>query len=166
MSEPDCINHSATAAVALEEMRDHAVIAGFGVPGRAVAETLTRQKVPFCVIELNATTVHRCALVGVHIIEGSADSENVLRAAGIEHAALLVLALPNDPAVLEAVRVARLINPTLHIIARCRYISTGMEAHRRGASETIVEEQAVAEEFTRLLADFHYKGNSETPGNR
>jgi len=140
---------------ALEEMRGHAIIAGFGVPGRAVAEALARQGVPFCVIELNAETVHRCALVGVHIIEGSADSDGVLRSAGIERAALLILALPNDPAVLEGVRVARLLNPTVHIIARCRYISSGMEAHRRGASETIVEEQTVAEEFARRLEHFH-----------
>jgi CPA2 family monovalent cation:H+ antiporter-2 len=139
---------------ALEEMRDHAIIAGFGVPGRAVAEMLGRRKVPFCVIELNAETVHRCAMVGVHIIEGSADSESVLRSARIEHAALLLLALPNDAAVLEAVRVARQLNPTLHIIARCRFISAGMEAHRRGATETIVEEQMVAEEFTRRLDQF------------
>ena len=95
------------------------------------------------------------ASFGGHIIEGSADSEGVLRAAGIERAGLLVLALPNDAAVLEGVRVARLLNPTVHIIARCRYISSGMEAHRRGATETIVEEQVVAEEFSRRLQQFH-----------
>jgi CPA2 family monovalent cation:H+ antiporter-2 len=150
----------------LEEMRDHAIIAGFGVPGRAVAEMLDRRKMPFCVIELNAATVQRCALVGVHIIEGSADSENVLRSAGIEHARLLVLTLPNDSAVLEAVRVARQINPTVRIIARCRYISTGMEAHRRGANETIVEEQTVAAEFTRHLDHFLAGDNLSTPAGR
>lgn len=51
---------AAGASAPLDSMHDHAVIAGFGVPGRAVAETLSRQKVPFCVIELNPATVHRC----------------------------------------------------------------------------------------------------------
>lgn len=138
----------------LDSMREHAIIAGFGVPGRAVAESLSRQNVPFCVIELNPTTVQRCALAGVHIVEGSADSETVLRSAGIERASLFILALPNDPAVLESIRLARLLNSKLKIIARCRYISTGMEAHRRGATDVIIEEQTVAREFTQHLQQY------------
>ncbi|HEX4125416.1 MAG TPA: NAD(P)-binding protein [Tepidisphaeraceae bacterium] len=145
---------STSPAESLDSIRDHAVIAGFGVPGRAVAEMLSRRKIPFCVIELNPTTVQRCSLAGVHIVEGSADSETVLRSAGIARASLFVLALPNDPAVLESIRLARQLNGHLRIIARCRYISTGMEAHRRGATEVIVEEQTVAREFTDRLQ--HY----------
>ena len=129
----------------------HAVIAGFGVPGRAAGEALAARQIPFCVIELNPRTVERCAHVGVHIIAGDVCDEQTLRRAGVERATLLVLAVPSDPAVLEAVRIARSLNPSLRIIARCRFISSGMEAHRRGADEVVVEEQVVAMEFIRLL---------------
>ncbi|HSZ55372.1 MAG TPA: NAD(P)-binding protein [Tepidisphaeraceae bacterium] len=134
-----------------ESLSEHAIIAGFGVPGRAVADRLAARQVPFCVIELNPKTVERCSHVGVHIIAGDVCDEQTLRRAGVERAALLVLAVPSDPAVLEAVRVARTLNPTLRIFARCRFISSGMEAHRRGADQVVVEEQAVAREFERLL---------------
>jgi CPA2 family monovalent cation:H+ antiporter-2 len=132
-------------------LSEHAIIAGFGVPGRAVADRLAARQVPFCVIELNPKTVERCSHVGVHIIEGDVCDEHTLRQAGVETAAMLVLAVPSDHSVLEAVRVARNLNPTLRILARCRFISSGMEAHRRGADQVVVEEQAVAREFERLL---------------
>lgn len=140
------------AAVSIEtSLSGHAIIAGFGVPGRAAADVLAAQGVPFCVIELNPKTVERCSHIGVHIIAGDVCSEDTLRRAGVERSTLLILAVPNDNAVLEAVRLARRLNPALHIIARLRFISSGMEAHRRGASEVIVEEQVVAGEIARLL---------------
>jgi len=129
----------------------HTIIAGFGVPGRAVAELLAARNQPFCVIELNPQTVERCAHVGVDIIAGDVCDEQTLLRAGVDRAALLILAVPSDPAVLEAVRAARRLNASLRILARCRFISSGMEAHRRGADEVIVEEQVVARELTRVI---------------
>jgi voltage-gated potassium channel Kch len=129
----------------------HAIIAGFGVPGRVAADLLASRHMPFCVVELNPKTVERCSHVGVHIIAGDVCDEETLRRAGVERATLLVLAVPSDPAVLEAVRLARGLNPTVRIIARCRFISSGMEAHRRGADLVIVEEQIVAQELERML---------------
>ena len=143
MSEPTCDDG--------QPMSEHAIIAGFGVPGRAVAEILANRQTPFCVIELNPNTVERCSHRGVHIISGDVCDEQTLRRAGVETASLLVVAVPNDASVLEAVRIARGLNPTLRIMARCRFISTGMEAHRRGADLVVVEEQAVAREFERLM---------------
>jgi CPA2 family monovalent cation:H+ antiporter-2 len=132
-------------------LNGHAIIAGFGVPGRVVADFLASRNMPFCVVELNPKTVERCAHVGVHIIAGDVCDTQTLKRAGVEHATLLVLAVPSDPAVLEAVRVARELNPTVRIIARCRFISSGMEAHRRGADQVIIEEQIVAQELERVL---------------
>ena len=131
--------------------RDHAIVAGFGVPGRVAADSLLAKNVPICVIELNRATVERCATTKYHVIEGDVCEEDVLRRAGVEHATLLVLAVPSDSAVLEAVSVARKLNPKLRILARCRFISSGMEAHRRGANEVIIEEQVVAQELQRRI---------------
>src|ERR1700722_16477299 len=82
----------------------HAIIAGFGVPGRVVADFLATRQVPFCVVELNPKTVERCSHVGVHIIAGDVCDEETLKRAGVDRATLLILAVPSDPAVLEAVR--------------------------------------------------------------
>jgi voltage-gated potassium channel Kch len=129
----------------------HAVIAGYGVPGRAVGELLASREMSYCVIELNPRTVDRCINVGVHMVAGDVRNDQTLRLAGIERATLFVAAIPDDAAVLEAVRLARKINPKIHILARCHFISAGLEAKRRGANEVVIEEQAVGEEFVRLL---------------
>lgn len=142
----------------------HAIIAGFGVPGREVADYLASRQVKFCVIELNPKTVERCSHIGVHIIAGDVCTEETLRRAGVERSSLLVLAVPNDAAVLEAVRVARRLNPSVRILARCRFISSGMEAHRLGANHVVVEEQVVGSEMTRLLASTD--GVSDDSGRR
>ena len=134
-----------------QSLQGHAIIAGFGVPGRAAADVLAARHTPFCVIELNPKTVERCSHVGVHITAGDVCDAETLKRAGVERASLLVLAVPSDPAVLEAVSVARKLNPTVKIIARCRFISSGMEAHRRGADQVLIEEQIVAQELERVL---------------
>jgi voltage-gated potassium channel Kch len=134
-----------------QSLQSHAIIAGFGVPGRAAADVLAARHTPFCVVELNPKTVERCSHVGVHIIAGDVCDAETLKRAGVEHAALLILAVPSDPAVLEAVSAARRLNPTVKIIARCRFISSGMEAHRRGADQVVIEEQIVAQELQRVL---------------
>jgi voltage-gated potassium channel Kch len=131
--------------------RAHAIIAGFGVPGRAVADWLHARGATFCVIEQNPETVERCEKLHMCIVQGDASDENALREAGIERAALFVCTIPNDAAMYAAVEQCKRLNPKLRIIVRCRYVSSGIEAMRRGASEIVVEEQAVAQAFEALL---------------
>lgn len=133
-------------------LSNHAIIAGFGIPGRAVAELLDERRIPWCVIELNPATVQRCARGGVAIIEGNVGHPETLRRAGIERAAIFAVAVPSDAAVLEAVEAARQINPHIRIIARCRHVSTALEATRRGANDVVSEEQVVAEAFAKQCA--------------
>ena len=129
----------------------HAVIAGFGVPGRAIADLLHAQGMSFCVIEQNDETVERCRKSGLCMVEGNAGDPATLRAAGLDRATLFACTVPNDAAMYEAVGEARRLNPGLRILARCRYVSSGIEATRRGADEVVVEEHVVAHAFESLL---------------
>jgi len=137
------------------EHRDHAIIAGFGVPGRAVAEWMANHNIDFVVIEQNLDIVQRCGGRALSIIAGNVLDEEVLKRAGIERASVIAIALPNESVVLDTVSLARRLNPTIKIIARCTFISGGLEASRRGADETIVAEETAAREFVRLLDGGH-----------
>jgi voltage-gated potassium channel Kch len=128
-----------------------AIIAGFGVPGRAVAEWMADRKIPYSVIEKNGQIVDRCSLTGTPIIAGDVQDEAVLRKAGIEQAGIFAITVPVEAVVLAAVGIARRLNPRVYIIARCTFISGGLEAHRLGANETIVAEELAAREFVRRL---------------
>ena len=72
-------------------------------------------------------------------------NKECLRQAGIEHAQLLAVAIPNDDVMLEVVAAARRIHPTIPIIARCVYTSAGFRAMREGAEQIVVAEQVVAQ---------------------
>ncbi len=131
----------------------HVIIAGYGVPGRSIAEYLAGQKISFTIIERNPITVTRCQVGGTKIIPGDARDADVLRRAGILKATEVAVTIPDEVAVLDVVEQARRLNPGVRIIARCSYISAGMEATRRGANEVIVAETVVAAEFRRSIQD-------------
>src|SRR5271170_4030710 len=105
------------------EHHDHAIIAGFGVPGRAVAEWMDVHGIDFVVIEQNEEIVQRCGGRALSIIAGDVLDEQTLKRAGIQRARVIALAVPNEAIVLDAVSLARRLNPTIRIIARCTYIS-------------------------------------------
>ena len=130
----------------------HVIVAGFGIPGREVVNLLEARGVPFIVVELNPLTVQRTAKAGLNIVQGDIATEPVLRAAGVDRAVLLALAIPDDAAVLRTIDLARRLNPAVRILARCRRVSTALEATRRGADDVVSEEQIIGAEFARLTA--------------
>ena len=138
---------------AVSESRGHVryvVVAGFGLPGRTLVDLLVCRGIDYLVIELNAQTCERAAAGGIHIIEGSASDPEMLRRAGVERADLVALMVPNDEVVLGAIPQVRHLNPTARIIARCSFTSTGMEAVKRGADQSIVAEQVIARELVGI----------------
>jgi CPA2 family monovalent cation:H+ antiporter-2 len=136
-----------------EPKQAYVIIAGFGVPGRSVAESLEAGEVSFTVIERNPATVLRCQRGPMHVIAGDARDTDVLRRAGIDRATVLAITIPDDLAVLDVIEQARRLNPSVRIIARCSFISGGFEATRRGADEVVVAEKTVADEFRRIVAE-------------
>ena len=132
------------------ELANHVIIAGYGIVGRCVAETLAHRNAPFCIVELNRATVTRLSHGSVPIIEGDIRSEEILRQAGIERASALALAMPDEKQTLEALAVARKLRPDIKIIVRCTFSSAGLQAAKLGAA-VVVAEQVVAREFSSQL---------------
>lgn len=131
--------------------RPTAVVAGFGVPGRAAAEALSARGFGVTVIELNVQTVERARQF--RMVPGDAADPEVLRSAGVERVSVFVVAVPSDPVAIQITRAARALNPTARIIARCHYISTGLECRRLGADEVLVAEQVLAEALGRVIGE-------------
>ena len=151
MSDPAGEQAVSQPGVAVEKPR-HVIIVGFGLSGRSVANNVIEQGVSYTVIETNPVTVTRCMPGGLNIIQGDARKPDILRRAGIDRATDLAVTMPNDSIVLEIVDQARVMNPSVRIIARCTFVSGGMEAHKRGADETVIAEKVVATEFGRAIS--------------
>jgi voltage-gated potassium channel Kch len=129
------------------------IIVGFGLPGRFVAEVLDARKIHYSIVELNPTNARSIAACGKAVYSGDARDPALLKQAGIESAKLMVLTIPDEKIVLDVIRVARAISPTIRMMARCHYTSTGMKAERAGAFLVVVEEQIVALEFAKLIGN-------------
>ena len=103
---------------AIRRLRDHYIICGGGRFGRGVAEEFSRSHAPFVVVELEPEACEIAAIRDALFVQGDAGNDEALHAAGIDRAAGLVSALPQDDANLFVVLSARQLNPKLTIITQ------------------------------------------------
>jgi CPA2 family monovalent cation:H+ antiporter-2 len=139
-----------------DPVSDHVVIAGYGLNGRNLAAALRSINAPYLIVELNAQTVRRARAEGEPAFYGDATRDEILRALGIDRARLFVIAISDPSATRSMVRVARGMNPKVHIIARTRYVVEIPELTRLGANVVIPEEfETSIEIFARVLAHYN-----------
>jgi len=142
----------------------HVIIVGFGLAGRCVADLLDQAGLTYTIIEKNPITVATQRALGRVILEGDASETETLVRAGLNHASILALTIPDEDAVLEATALARRLNPEMYIMARTNYSSQGMKCMQLGADEVIKAEQAVALQFyDRLSRRLRHSGRVGKP---
>jgi K+:H+ antiporter len=133
-------------------LKDHVIIAGFGLNGRNVARALTAAHIPYFVLEMNPETVRAERQKGIPIAYGDAANAAVLRHAHIEEARVVVVAISDAAATRRVVELARRLNPGLYLIARTRYSQEVGPLTALGANEAIPEEfETSIEIFARVL---------------
>jgi CPA2 family monovalent cation:H+ antiporter-2 len=96
----------------------HAIVVGSGRVGALVTRALRRHGVPVVVVEADRLAAERLKADGVAVIWGDATRPQVLQAAGLERAGLLVLALPGAVEARAVLDLARAANAGLHAIVR------------------------------------------------
>lgn len=103
---------------AIERLRDHFIICGYGRVGRRVAEELRASRVPYVVIDFHEDALEHAREDGVLLVEGDATRDETLRRAGLERARGLVAASDSDADNLYVTLSARSACPGLTIVAR------------------------------------------------
>jgi CPA2 family monovalent cation:H+ antiporter-2 len=96
----------------------HAIVAGFGRSGRAAARILQRAGIPVVIVEINHSIYGGLGEDGFSGIWGDITGEEILKAAGVQSARVLLMSLPDQHTVRLAVQRARQLNPDIHVIAR------------------------------------------------
>jgi CPA2 family monovalent cation:H+ antiporter-2 len=137
----------------LRTLPRHVIIAGYGPVGRAVADRLAVSGVSFTVVELNANTVQRGQLAGKRVIYGDITNHEVLEHSGVHWSDAIVLAIPDDEAVLRAIRAIREVSPGIFIAARSNFLSGKFRAMELGANVVTVSEVATAVAMEREFLD-------------
>ncbi len=121
----------------LDNIRDHFIICGYGRIGRIVASELQQQKVPFVVIERDATRLQQAMDEGALAIEADASREDVLSRAGIARARGLIAAVGTDAENVYAVLSARGLRPDLFIVSRAEAEDAAEKLKRAGADRVV-----------------------------
>lgn len=128
-----------------------AIIAGYGLVGRAVADELGKLGVTSTIVELNPATVRKQTELGRSVVFGDVSNREVLESAGIHKADVLILTIPDEDSVFRAVRMAKEIKPDVYVVVRAGYVSQGIMAAGLGADGVVVEEMATAKEMERAV---------------
>ncbi|MFW6160077.1 MAG: cation:proton antiporter [Acidobacteriota bacterium] len=143
-----------------EAFRNHVVIGGYGLNGHNLVRVLKETGIPYVIIELNPDTVRKSLQEGEPIIFGDISSREVLKAAGIEQAKVVVFAISDPIAIKAGVKTAREMNKEVYILVRARFVSEIDELYKLGANQVVPEEfETSIEIFARVLEEFHIPRN-------
>ena len=122
---------------AIQKLKNHYIICGFGRMGRIICEELTEMKIPFVVLESEDDVLEELERLGVPYMKADATSDEELVEAGIERAAGLVSVVTNDSQNVFIVLTARGLNPKLNIVARSAAEENIKKLVRAGANKVV-----------------------------
>ena len=131
-------------------VRDHTIVVGFGTQGRAAVDTLLGDGVEpenIVVIDTDRNQLDAAAALGLVTVTGNATRSSVLRIAGVQRAAALVIATNRDDTAVLITLTARELSPKVRIVAAVRESENVHLFRQSGASTVVVS----AETAGRLL---------------
>jgi monovalent cation:H+ antiporter-2, CPA2 family len=172
---PPLISATATLSTALSETRvfrrtagarsvdeatgptlsDHLLVVGYGVNGRNLVRAAREMDITYTIVEMNPDTVTKEKRGGESIMYGDATNEAVLAHAGIRRARIAAVLIGDPAATRRIVALLRRMNPSLHILARTRFVSEVQALYDLGADEVVPEEFETSLEIFRRVAG-HY----------
>ncbi|PKP93507.1 MAG: Kef family K(+) transporter [Alphaproteobacteria bacterium HGW-Alphaproteobacteria-16] len=130
----------------------HIVLVGYGQVGKLIARELLARKRPFILIEDQADMANLAKAVGLDVVRGNGVDPEALKAAGVDRAAGVMIAIPEGfegGAVVEAVRA---INPAIPVIARAHSDAEVEHLEARGADNVVMGEREIANRMLSLCA--------------
>jgi len=124
---------------AINELKDHVILCGYGRNGKQAAKILESHKVKFVIIEKDDERIEAELSKkdqALYIIGDATDDEVLLRA-GIKRAKALITALPEDADNVYIVLSARSLNSEIQIISRSSNPGSETKLRKAGANNVI-----------------------------
>ncbi|WP_050466411.1 YbaL family putative K(+) efflux transporter [Herbaspirillum chlorophenolicum] len=136
----------AQAEVAQQEvdLDGHVVLVGYGRVGRGIGEQLRAQGTPFVVIEAQIENVEALRAEGIQVLYGNGAQSDLLKAAAIERARWLLVAIPEAFEAGQLIEHARAANPNLQVVARAHSDAEIEHLEKHGAHQVIMGEREIA----------------------
>ena len=115
------------------------IIAGVGRFGQVVHRMLQGAGLPTVVLDRDIETIRLLRTFGIKTYLGDPSRPELLQAAGLAQAKVLVIALDDRAAAVRLTKMARAANPGIHIVARAYDRVHVYELYRAGADDIVRE---------------------------
>lgn len=115
------------------------IIAGIGRFGQVVNRLVRTSGIDTVVLDSDHTTIETMRRFGVKGFFGDPARPELLQAAGLDEALVLVVAVDDRENITKIVTYARRVRPDIHIIARARDRVHVYELYQAGANDTVRE---------------------------
>ncbi len=135
--------------VAKEVLKNHVVIAGFGLTGQKVIEQLGNGH-KYVIVDTNLNNVERGVSQGRPIYFGDVTRREVLDRLELDQAKTLIIAINDADASARTVKIAKEINPDLHVLVRGQYETDRPVLKKAGADAIVIAETEAAEKIALL----------------
>src|SRR5438874_10334094 len=122
---------------AIDRLRDHYIICGYGRVGRRVADEFRHAGVPYVVLDFSPDAIEAARERSDNFIEGNGTEDEDLRAAGLERARGLVASSDSDADNLYIALSARSVRPDLLIVARASDEDAAKKLQLAGADRVV-----------------------------
>ena len=122
-----------------KNLTDHVIICGFGRIGQTVSRFLKQDSIDFVAIDIDPLRTRTAREAGENILFGSSRQTEILNAAHLNQAKLVVVAFGEDKQSLEVVQKVRSLSPEVPILVRTRNDDNLDMLHKAGANEVVPE---------------------------
>ncbi|OBJ51132.1 TrkA family potassium uptake protein [Mycobacterium sp. 1423905.2] len=125
-------------------VRNHTVVIGYGTKGKtAIAAMLSDEVVPgdIVVVDTDRAALDRAAAAGLVTVHGDATKSDVLRLAGAQHAASIIVAASRDDTAVLVTLTARELSPKAKIVASIREAENQHLLQQSGANSVVVSSE-------------------------
>ncbi|HSW68892.1 MAG TPA: cation:proton antiporter [Gammaproteobacteria bacterium] len=138
LSDDDTVTENHVAATT-EKFRSHIIICGYGRIGQHIARLLDKINFSYIGFDLDSELVKKAQMAGEKVIYGDPTHYEILRAAQLKHAKVLVISFNDLRATIKILDMVRHYYPHLPILVRCRdeYELKILKEH--GATRVIAE---------------------------
>ncbi len=132
-------------------LTDHVVLVGCGRVGRFFMLNAGEKAAPLLVVEENTDIVDRLRQEGREVIVGNAAAKDVLEACNLTAARCLLVAVPNAFEGGQIIAQARVLRPSLPIVARAHSEEEVEYLRKHGATSVIMGEHEIARAMVGLV---------------
>ncbi|BBB32113.1 voltage-gated potassium channel [Thermotomaculum hydrothermale] len=137
---------------AIKKLKNHIIICGFGENGSKIAELLKKSKRNVVVVDSKYIN----EMDNYYHIVGDATDDNILEAAGIREASVLVAALPSDADNIFVSITAKALNKKIKVIAKAKEESSVKKMKLVGIDEVVYLFDISARRIANLIISPHF----------